>query len=187
MTSRRTTTSEHVNTKKETGLRGQEGQLRRYYIVRSLSKSFHRAGNNRAMFARDNAVLDSGATANMMKNNRIITLSRKTVLPDIITAGKSSVKANLEGGAKELMTGGANSLDMSRVPCVPDLRDNLISVGGLRDDGHTVMLIKRACTVLNSDAIVGLGEREGAFMCFVSGNEVVRKGHWLQKVEAPRC
>ncbi len=83
---------------------------------------------------------------------------------DNAAAGKASLKAKLEGGTKVLMTGGANSVGMSRVLCVLNLRDNLLSVDGLCYYGNTVMFTKNACTVLNGTNLVGRGERKGAFM-----------------------
>ena len=51
---------------------------------------------------------------------------------------------------------------MRRVLCVLDLRDNLLSVGGLVDDRHTVMFTKKACTALYGTTIVGRGGRKGS-------------------------
>ncbi len=112
------------------------------------------------------ATVDSGAAVRMMKNDRIIASSRKKVSTDINTAGNTSVKANLDGRAKVLMIGGANSVDMSRVLSVPYLRDNLLSVGGLCDVAHTVIFTNIECTVLNGTTIVGRGERKGVVYVF---------------------
>ncbi len=139
------------------------------------------------MVALGEAIVDSGSTLHLMKNDWIITSPRKKVSTDITTEGKSSVKAISEVGAKVLLTDGANSFDMRRILCVPDLRDNLLSVDGLCDDGHTDMFINNACTVLNGATIVRRVERKGAFVFLVSQDEVVWKGAWLQKMGAPRC
>ncbi len=133
----------------------------------------HRAANDCAIVPRDEAIVDSGATLHMIKNDRIITSLRKKMSTDIITAGKSSVKANLEGGTKVLLTGGASSVDITRVLCVPDLRYNLLSVGGLCNDGHTVMFTKNTCTVLNDTTIAGRGKRkEGVSVLGIAGRSV---------------
>ena len=69
-----------------------------------------RAVNDCAMLARDEAIVDSGVTVHMILSDQIITSSRKKVKTDITTAGKSSGKENLEGGARVPLTCGADSV-----------------------------------------------------------------------------
>ncbi len=103
---------------------------------------------------------------------------------DITIARKSPVKANLEGWAMLLLAGGANSVDKSRVLCAPELKDNWLSVGGLSDDGHNVMFIQNACTLLKGASIVGRVEHKRGVTVMVPKTEVVWKGPWLQNMGA---
>ena len=121
----------------------------------------NRLGNNNKMVAHREAIVDSGATVHMVKDDRLIKSSRRKVSTEIATAGKSSIKAEIEGKARVRLTGGKRSVEMSRVLCVPELRDNLLSVGGLCDDGHKVLFTKHGCTVWHGTSVVGRGRREG--------------------------
>ena len=121
----------------------------------------HRLGNNDKMVAHREAIVDSGATVHMVKDHRLIKSSRRKVSTEIATAGKSSIKAEIEGKARVRLTGGKRSVIMNRILCVPELRDDLLSVGGLCDDGNKILFTKHGCTVLKGTSVLRRGKRKG--------------------------
>lgn len=73
------------------------------------------------------------------------------------------------------LTGGTEPVVLSRVLHVPKIRDNLISVAGLCDDGHRVVFDSTGCAVTKSGKVVGRGYRKGGEYITVLNSAVMER------------
>lgn len=103
--------------------------------------------------------LDSGATRHMCNDERIFTTLNKDYQLKVYTVGEHFVKSNGVGDVNlsaKLNRYVTNSVKLKNALCVPGLRNNLLSVSSVTDNGYTVTFAKDRATVKRKDGTVVL-------------------------------
>jgi len=112
------------------------------------------------------ALLDSGASAHMMKGKQWMERGVKAVDKVITTASNDTLTAKSEGTANIRFDPDGPIVRLNRALHVPGISDNLLSVSALCNDGYTVSFAGEGCTVRRSTNVVARGRREGGTYVF---------------------
>lgn len=101
--------------------------------------------------------LDSGATRHMCNDERIFTNLNKDNQLRVYTASEHFIKSNGVGEVNlsvKLNRRTTNSVKLKNALCVPGLRNNLLSVSSVTDNGYTVTFEKDQATVKRKNGSV---------------------------------
>lgn len=106
------------------------------------------------------ALMDSGATSHMVQDLNLLR-NKGAEKRTIATAGDAVLKSEVGGTMKISMGDGMPTMALSHALHVPKVKDNLMSVSALCDEGMRVTFDKASCKITKDGDIVGECKREG--------------------------
>ena len=110
--------------------------------------------------SRDHAILDSGATSHMLKDDSLM-IHKNESSARINTASNKSLTAESRGSAPIHLGKGMARMQLKDVLYVPEITANLLSIAKLCDAGFKILFTKERCNVYKKRSLIGYGYRSG--------------------------